>query len=84
MDHQRDTEGLMSAPESELLHEVVRLREQLRAAEARANVLELELAHARGKLRAYESLAPSTPPWEPGDLADMLERTRRPVKLRAV
>ncbi len=61
MDPERDTdEGqLMADPLAVAEHELTRLRVALQLAEARAYALELELAHARGKLRAYESMAPS-------------------------
>lgn len=48
----------MAAPESEMLHEIARLRCELEAARLRIYELALELEHARGELRAYAYLAP--------------------------
>ena len=58
MDHERDT-GLMSAPESELLHEVTRLRHALQAERLKAHELSLELTYERARRMALEALAPA-------------------------
>ena len=62
MDQERDSGGLMSAPESELMHLVTRLRCELRSVNSRVAALELELSHARGKLHAYDVLLPTMQP----------------------
>jgi hypothetical protein len=55
MDLERDS-GLMSAPESELLHEVSRLRCALEAERLRSYELSLELTRERAHRMAYEAL----------------------------